>query len=163
MSRIPARIPTGLRNTRRCCCAPCSSAFPATPPRPRTDPELLQVGLTAAEAEAAGHVVRMQRRGLTESGRLVAEGRTGGLVRLVLDRRDRLLGAAVLAPGIAAPRELAGALALLLGRPLRDLAALPLPQPSLGGSLRLAALDRLAPVLDRPMLRKLVSLLGRLP
>ncbi|QDJ09761.1 Mercuric reductase [Roseomonas mucosa] len=139
---------------------------PSTPPPARlvrTDPELLQVGLTAAEAEAAGHVVRMQRRGLTESGRLVAEGRTGGLVRLVLDRRDRLLGAAVLAPGIAAPRELAGALALLLGRPLRDLAALPLPQPSLGGSLRLAALDRLAPALDRPMLRKLVSLLGRLP
>ena len=44
-----------------------------------------------------------------------------------------------------------------------DLAALPLPQPSLGASLRLAALDRLAPALDRPMLRKLVFLLGRLP
>ena len=45
----------------------------------------------------------------------------------------------------------------------RGLPALPLPQPSLGPSLRLAALDRLAPALDRPMLRKLVSLLGRLP
>ena len=63
-----------------------------------TDPELAQVGLTEAEARAAGHEVRMLRWPLAENDRAQAERRTEGLVKLVTTRRGRVLGAGILAP-----------------------------------------------------------------
>ncbi len=65
-----------------------------------TEPELARVGLTEAEArEAHGDGVRVWRRPFADADRAVADDRTDGLVKLVADRKGRLLGAHVLGHG----------------------------------------------------------------
>lgn len=127
-----------------------------------TDPELCQVGLTEAEARAAGHAPQVLEWRLAENDRAVAEARVDGLARLVLDAKGRLLGG-----GITAPRagEMAGVLGLMLGRrlPLSALAQLVLPYPTLAEALKRAAGSHYAPKLFAPGTRRLVRLLRWLP
>ena len=61
-----------------------------------TAPELAQVGLTEAEARAAGQDFRLLRWPLAENDRAVTEKATAGLVKLVVTRRGRLIGAGIL-------------------------------------------------------------------
>ncbi|ONG58748.1 hypothetical protein BKE38_02105 [Pseudoroseomonas deserti] len=101
----------------------------ASPRAIATAPALAQIGLTEAEARAAGHDPRILRQPFAGNDQAIAEGATEGLVRLVVDGRGTLLGAGILGQG--AP-ELAGLLSLMIGRrlPLDALANLSLPAPS---------------------------------
>ncbi len=82
-----------------------------------TDPELAHVGLTAAQARAAGRPSRVEvwRRGLDVSDRALAEEHADGAV-LIVTARGRVVGAHVLAP---AAGELIGELGLAVARRLR--------------------------------------------
>ena len=60
-----------------------------------TDPELGQVGPTEAEAKAAGLLTQVLRWPYDENDRAQAERRTGGLMKLVLGRNGRIVGAGV--------------------------------------------------------------------
>ncbi|WP_419899951.1 dihydrolipoyl dehydrogenase family protein [Roseomonas sp. USHLN139] len=93
-----------------------------------TTPALAQIGLTEAEARAAGHQPRILRQAFAGNDQAIAEGATDGLVRLVVDARGSLLGAGILGQGAA---ELAPLLSLMIGRdlPLDALAGLALPGP----------------------------------
>lgn len=63
-----------------------------------TDPQVARVGLTEAEAIAAGHEVRIANLPLAHVPRALAARDTRGLIKLVADKdSDRLLGAHVLA------------------------------------------------------------------
>jgi len=63
-----------------------------------TDPELAQVGLTAREAEEKGIAVTTVDRELRDVDRAVLDGRTDGLVRVLLRKgTDRIVGATVVA------------------------------------------------------------------
>jgi pyruvate/2-oxoglutarate dehydrogenase complex dihydrolipoamide dehydrogenase (E3) component len=141
---------------------PARLNYAALPRVTYTDPELCQVGLTEAEAQEAGHSPRLLEWHLAENDRAVTEGRTEGLVRLVLDGRGRLLGG-----GITAPRagEMAGLLGLMLGRklPLSALAGMVLPYPTLAEALKRAAGTYYAPKLFSNFSKRLVWLLGWLP
>lgn len=65
-----------------------------------TDPELAHVGLTEAEArDRHGSGVRVFRRELGELDRAIADGRTAGMLKVVADRRGRVLGGHVLGYG----------------------------------------------------------------
>jgi pyruvate/2-oxoglutarate dehydrogenase complex dihydrolipoamide dehydrogenase (E3) component len=65
-----------------------------------TDPEIAQVGLTEADARAAiGDRVRVLRAAFAENHKAQILRDTGGLARLVLDDRGRILGAGVVGPG----------------------------------------------------------------
>lgn len=94
-----------------------------------TEPALAQVGMTEAEARAAGLAPQPLRQAFAGNDRAVAEGETAGLVKLVVDAQGRLLGAGAVGQGAA---ELAGIFALMLGQrlPLPVLAGLALPAPS---------------------------------
>ncbi|TCZ59884.1 dihydrolipoyl dehydrogenase family protein [Roseicella aquatilis] len=137
--------------------------YAALPRLVATDPELVQVGLTEAEARAAGHRdLRIHRWPLSENDRALAEGRPEGLVKLVISGRGRLLGAGLLAPRAG---EMAGTYGLLIGRrlPLSALASLVLPYPSLAEAGTRAAGEFLAPKFLSPFTKRVIGLLKRLP
>jgi dihydrolipoamide dehydrogenase len=75
-----------------------------------TDPEVAVVGMTEAEARAAGREVKVGRFPFSASGRALALGDTDGLVKVVADD-ERLLGVGIVG---AEASELIGEAALAL-------------------------------------------------
>jgi pyruvate/2-oxoglutarate dehydrogenase complex dihydrolipoamide dehydrogenase (E3) component len=134
---------------------------PGTPDAPppllavRTEPALVQIG-----ALAGRDGTETLRWPLADTARAAAEGINEGLVKLSVDRKGRLAGAGLLAPG---GLEMAGMLALGLGRPVSELAAAPLPHPSLSAAIARAALEQRAPMLASPAIRWLAGIAKRLP
>jgi mercuric reductase len=64
-----------------------------------TDPQVAGVGMTEAQARAAGHQVKTSIVALDQVPRALAARDTRGLIKLVADTRtDRLLGGQILAP-----------------------------------------------------------------
>jgi pyruvate/2-oxoglutarate dehydrogenase complex dihydrolipoamide dehydrogenase (E3) component/uncharacterized membrane protein YdjX (TVP38/TMEM64 family) len=64
-----------------------------------TDPEVGRVGLTEAEARAAGLDVEVTRFDLAELDRAIADGDNHGFIKVLTPRgRDRILGATIVAP-----------------------------------------------------------------
>ncbi|MGH2544562.1 MAG: mercuric reductase [Ardenticatenaceae bacterium] len=65
-----------------------------------TDPELGRVGTTEKEARDSGHSIKVGSIPLSQVARAVERGETAGLMKIVVDAQsDRILGAAILAPG----------------------------------------------------------------
>ena len=130
--------------------------LPATPPVRvvYTEPELAQVG------HRDGHRVLEQK--FDENDRAVAEGETTGLVRLVLDRRGRLIGAGITCPGAG---EMIGLYALAIAQrtKLSALAGLVLPYPTRSQAGTRAAAAYFAARLFTAGPRRLAGLLKRLP
>ncbi len=126
-----------------------------------TNPELAQVGLTEAEARAAGHRVQVLRWPLAETDRARTDRDPAGLVKLVV-ARGRVLGAGILAPHAG---EMIGTWTLAIARriPLSALAGMIVPYPTRAEAAVRAAgsfyLDRLF----APRTRRIVSWLARLP
>ncbi len=94
-----------------------------------TDPEIAAVGMTEAEARAAGHAVKVGRFPFSASGRALALGETEGLVKVVASE-DRLLGVGIAG---AEASELIGeaALALEMVAAAEDVALTIHPHPTL--------------------------------
>ena len=141
---------------------PAKLDYAALPRVTYTDPELAQVGMTAAEAEAAGYAVRTQRWPLSENDRAVAEGIDEGAVKLVANSRGRLLGAGVLAPHAG---EMAGMFGLMISRNmnLSALAGLVLPYPTLAEAAKRAAANQYASVVTGPVARRFAAFVKHFP
>ena len=64
-----------------------------------TDPEVARVGLTEAEARAAGLDIEVTSHALDEHDRAIADGEARGFIRLITPRgSDRILGATIVGP-----------------------------------------------------------------
>jgi pyruvate/2-oxoglutarate dehydrogenase complex dihydrolipoamide dehydrogenase (E3) component len=64
------------------------------------DPPLGRVGLTEAEAIAAGKTIRIGKRPMTRVSRAIEKGETNGFMKVVVDAdTDRIIGAAILGVG----------------------------------------------------------------
>lgn len=104
-----------------------------------TDPQVASVGLTEAQAVAAGHSVRTSVLSLDNVPRALAARDTRGLVKLVADGVTRkLLGAHILAPEGADSIQTA-AIALRCGLTIDDLSNMIFPYLTTVESLKLAA------------------------
>ncbi len=65
-----------------------------------TDPEFARVGMTEKEALAGfGPGVTVYRHLFSDNDRAVIEGEPNGMIKLVCDRKQRILGAHILGPG----------------------------------------------------------------
>ncbi|MBP0445954.1 FAD-dependent oxidoreductase [Roseomonas sp. SSH11] len=131
---------------------------PAAPPALRvirTEPALVELGVPTGGAE-----LETLRWPLADTARGSAEGIDSGLVTLSVDRRGRLAGAGLLAPG---GLEMAGMLSLCIGRPVSELAGATLPHPSLSAAIARAALEHQAPMVTNPRIRWLAGIAKRLP
>ncbi len=140
---------------------PAKVDYRALPRVTYTDPELAQVGMTEAEARAAGLAVSILRWPLAENDRATAERDTVGLVKLIVSR-GRVVGAGILAPHAG---EMIGqwTLAIAQRTKLSALAGVIAPYPTRAEAGKRAVGSFFAPALFSDRTRWLVRLLGWLP
>jgi len=141
---------------------PAKADYRALPWCTYTDPELAQTGLTEAAARERGLDVHVQELDMADNDRARAEGVKAARLRLVVDRRARVLGAGICAPHageLIAP----WVMAVQRGLKLKDMAGLFLPYPTLSESGKRAAGEYYTPLLYGPRVRRFVRLLQRLP
>lgn len=125
-----------------------------------TDPELAQVGLTEAEARRFHRRISILRWPYSENARAQAARRTEGFIKILADRRGRILGAGI--AGAGAPETIAPwALALRQGLTLRDMAEWVPPSPTFAEIGKRAAIAYFAPQARRASVRWLVRFLRR--
>ncbi|MCC6720170.1 MAG: FAD-dependent oxidoreductase [Acetobacteraceae bacterium] len=142
---------------------PAKLDYAALPRVTYTDPELAQVGMTEAEARAAGHTrLRILRWPLADNDRAQAERRTDGLVKIVATAKGRVLGAGILAPHAG---EMVGAWTLAISQRigLATLAGMIVPYPTRAEAARRAAGGFFTARLFSAATRRLVRWLARLP
>ena len=103
----------------------------------------------------------MLRASFADNDRARAERRTDGLVKVVVDRRGRVLGASIAG---AHAGELIQIWVMMVARrrPIRDMASLVLPYPTLSETGKRAAGEWYTPSLFSARTRRLVRLLLRL-
>lgn len=141
---------------------PAKADYSALPWCTYTEPELAQAGLTEAAARRQDLEVRTSEADLAENDRGRAEGLRAGRVKLVVDRKARVIGA-----GIAGPHagELIQPWILAIQRrlKLKHMAGLILPYPTLGESGKRAAGGFYAPIIYGDAMKRFVRTLQRLP
>jgi pyruvate/2-oxoglutarate dehydrogenase complex dihydrolipoamide dehydrogenase (E3) component len=125
-----------------------------------TDPELAHVGLTETEARARGIVFRLLRWPYHENDRAQAERETAGHIKVVTDRRGKVLGATIVG---AAAGELitTWTLAISRGLNIRTLAGMIVPYPTLAEIGKRAAVTYFLPSLTSVWVRRTIALLRR--
>ena len=126
-----------------------------------TDPELAQVGLTEDQARRAGHVVRILRWPYHENDRARIERASGGHIKVVTNRRGRILGATIVGRDAG---ELISTFTLAITQRLniRALAGFIVPYPTLAEIGKRAAMSHFTPSLTSPMVRRIIRWLRRL-
>lgn len=126
-----------------------------------TSPELAQVGLTEAEAEARypGGKVRVIRWPFADNDRAIAESATEGLIKLVVGRRGKILGVGIVG---AHAGELIQSWGLAISAKLKigKLANFIAPYPTLGEANKRAAGEYFTASLFGSRTRALVKFLS---
>ncbi len=103
-----------------------------------TDPEIAWAGLTVAEAEREGRDVATAVYPWQASGRAIANGRTDGMTRWVIDpSSDRVLGCGIVGAG-AGELIAEAVVAIEMGCTVRDVADSIHPHPTLSETLSFA-------------------------
>lgn len=141
---------------------PAKADYSALPWCTYTEPELAQAGLTEAAARERGLDVRTSEATLADNDRGRAEGLQAGRVKLVTDRKGRVLGAGFTGPHAG---ELIQPWILAIQRrlKLKDMAGLILPYPTLGEAGKRAAGEFYAPIIYGDTMKRIVRFLQRLP
>jgi pyruvate/2-oxoglutarate dehydrogenase complex dihydrolipoamide dehydrogenase (E3) component len=140
---------------------PVRANYNATPWVTFTDPELAQVGLTEARAREAGHAIRIVRWPYHENDRARIERASGGHIKVVTNRRGRILGATIVGRDAG---ELISTFTLAVVQRLniRALAGFIVPYPTLAEIGKRAAMSHFAPSLTNPVVRRIITWLRRL-
>ena len=113
-----------------------------------SDPEVASVGLSAAEARAAGIDVAKGSVSLAVSGRAATLGADIGMTSVVIDRSlDRVVGVHVVGPHASELAATGGLAIEMLASPFDVLGTI-YPHPTLGESIH-AAIDRIRDTLGK--------------
>ncbi|TWU00086.1 Dihydrolipoyl dehydrogenase [Botrimarina colliarenosi] len=103
-----------------------------------TDPEIAWAGLTADEAKAQGRKVEIATYPWQASGRALANGRTDGLTKWIIDpETDRVLGCGIVGSG-AGELIAEAVLAIEMGCNVHDIAGSIHPHPTLSETIAFA-------------------------
>ena len=127
-----------------------------------SDPELAQVGLTEAAAADmwGGSNIQVMRAPLANIDRAIAERRREGMVKIVIHKNGRILGASILAPN-AGEMILAWVLAISSKQKIAKMASLIAPYPTFGDASKQAASRFFKDKLFSPRTRRIVKFLLR--
>ena len=127
-----------------------------------SDPELAQVGLTEAAAADmwGGSNIQVMRAPLANIDRAIAEWRREGMVKIVIHKNGRILGASILAPD-AGEMILAWVLAISSKQKIGKMASLIAPYPTFGDASKQAAGRFFTDKLFSPRTRRIVKFLLR--
>ena len=125
-----------------------------------TEPELAHVGLTEAQARERRIAFRVLRWPFSENDRAQAERETLGHIKVVTDRKGKVLGATIVG---SAAGELITAWTLAVGQGLniRAFAGMVVPYPTLAEVGKRAAITYFTPSLTSPWVRRIIALLRR--
>ncbi len=139
---------------------PAKVDYTAVPWVTYTAPELAQVGLTEAQALEHGQDVRILRWPFHENDRAQAEAQTGGMVKVVVTPKGRVLGCGIVG---AHAGELIHTWALAMTAKLKigTLAQMIAPYPTLGEASKRAAGSFYTPSLFSERTRKIVRFLAK--
>ncbi|MGL4242443.1 MAG: dihydrolipoyl dehydrogenase family protein [Beijerinckiaceae bacterium] len=139
---------------------PAKVGYDALPWVTYADPELAHAGLTEADARKAGHPAQVLSWSFDQNDRAQAERRTEGLVKIVLGRKGRIIGATIVGPHAG---ELIGAWALAISQKLAigAVAGAVLPYPTLSEAGKRAAGSYYTPKLFGSGTRRLVGFIQR--
>ena len=113
--------------------------YTALPTAVFTEPEFASVGLTSEEAAEKGIKAQAGIFPLQASGRAMTMDATDGLIKIIADGSDRVIGAHLLAPG-ASDMIPVLTMAISRGLSLKDIASLIYIHPSLSETIGEAAL-----------------------
>ena len=140
---------------------PARIRYDAIPWVTYTDPELAQVGLTEDQARRAGHAVRILRWPYHENDRARIERASDGHIKVVTNRRGRILGATIVGRDAG---ELISIFTLAITQRLniRALAGFIVPYPTLAEIGKRAAMSHFTSSLTSPMVRRIIGWLRRL-
>jgi len=125
-----------------------------------TDPELAHVGLTETQARSRGITIRVLRWPYHENDRAQSERETAGHIKVVTDRRGKILGATIVG---AAAGELITTWTLAIGQGLdiRALTGMIVPYPTLAEIGKRAAVTYFLPSVTSVWVRRIIALLRR--
>ena len=124
-----------------------------------TDPELAQIGLTEAEArKAKGDIVRVLRWHFVENDRAQAESKTKGMIKVVVGKKGRILGASIVGPQ-AGELIATWVLAVSQGLKISAFANVVLPYPTLSEIGKRAAITNYAGLAQKPLVRRALGFL----
>ena len=137
---------------------PAKVDYKAVPWVTYTDPELAHVGLTEAQARDQHGNIEVLRWSLEENDRAQAERATEGLIKVVIDRKSRIVGA-TLAGRHAGELIHPWVLAVGEGMKIKTLASYIAPYPTLGEIGKRAAGSFYSPKLFSDKTRRVVRLL----
>jgi pyruvate/2-oxoglutarate dehydrogenase complex dihydrolipoamide dehydrogenase (E3) component len=126
-----------------------------------TDPELAQVGLAEAEAKKKYGMINVLRWPYHENDRAQAERQTKGQIKVVTDRKGRILGATIVGAQAGELIQM-WSLALSQGLNIRAMTRWISPYPTLSEINKRAAFRYYASAAGNPLVRKAISLLAKL-
>jgi pyruvate/2-oxoglutarate dehydrogenase complex dihydrolipoamide dehydrogenase (E3) component len=125
-----------------------------------TDPELAHVGMSEDEARQRVKSIRVLRWPYHENDRAQAERETLGHIKVVTDKKGKILGATIVG---ASAGELitAWTLAISQGLNIRAFAGIVVPYPTLSEIGKRAAISFFTPRLNGPWVRRILGFLQR--
>lgn len=126
-----------------------------------TDPELAHVGLSEEEAARRhGGRISILRWPYAENDRAQAERKTKGLIKMVVDRKARILGVSIAGAGAGEMINM-WALAVTNGLTLKDVRGYVPPYPTMAEIGKRAAVSYYIPMTRKPYVRWIVRFLRR--
>lgn len=140
---------------------PVKVDYTAVPRVTYTDPEVASVGLSEVEARASAKGVRVYRFPMAEVDRARAERASEGLIKAIVDRKGRVLGATIAGHGAG---ELLAPWILAVQKRLRiaDMAGIVLPYPTYSEISKRAAVQSYAGSLRNKWLPRVIRILRML-
>jgi pyruvate/2-oxoglutarate dehydrogenase complex dihydrolipoamide dehydrogenase (E3) component len=124
-----------------------------------TDPELAHVGLTEMDAKKLhGNNMKVLRWHFKENDRAQAEGKTKGLVKIIIGPKGRIIGASIVGAGAG---ELIAPWILAITQKLKisAFANMVLPYPTLSEAGKRAAITNYAGLAQKPLIRRVLGIL----
>jgi pyruvate/2-oxoglutarate dehydrogenase complex dihydrolipoamide dehydrogenase (E3) component len=139
---------------------PIKAADPAIPRVTYCQPELASVGMSEDEARKAAGEIRVLRWPFAENDRAQAERQTQGFVKLVADRKGRILGVTIVGAQ-AGELIVPWCMAVRKRMAAKDMAGLVFPYPTLSEVSKRAAVSFFTPLAAKPGIRRLIGFLRR--
>ncbi len=126
-----------------------------------TDPELAQIGLSEDQARQQHGIIQVFRWPYHENDRAHTERATEGFIKVVTDKKGRILGAGIVGREAGELIQI-WSLAISQGLKITDLTNWIAPYPTLGEISKRAAMGTYALSAGKPLVRKAVGLLRKL-
>ncbi len=126
-----------------------------------TEPELASIGMNEKQAEKAGIHYNVWTEQFNENDRALAEGEERGKLKMLLDKKERVIGVQILGPRAG---DLIGEWAAILGSGMKlsSLAGTIHPYPTLVEINKRVAGSYISPKIFSPIVKKILKLVFRL-